>query len=160
MVCSMGLVASVAASAWGQTGNACDLNGSGTVTSADVDLAVNMSLGVSPCTANVISPGVCNVLVVQRIVNAMTGACVTGNGRAVELNWLASTTAGVVGYHVYRGTSLANLQQLTTVPVTGTRYVDNNVANGTTYVYVVRSVGSTGLLSVNSNAANAVVPAS
>ena len=152
---ALALITSTAA--WAQ-GNACDLNASGTVTSADVDLAVNMTLGVTPCTANVVGPGVCNVLVVQRIVNAIGGACVTGNGRSVDLTWNASTSPGVVGYHVYRGTVAGTYQQLTTTPVTGTRFTDSVVANGTTYYYVVRAIDSAGSQSVNSNQATATIP--
>src|SRR6516225_6566059 len=37
--------------AWGQT-NACDLTGDRVVNTADVQAAINISLGISPCTAN------------------------------------------------------------------------------------------------------------
>jgi hypothetical protein len=58
---------------------ACDLNNDGVVTVLDVQLAVNMSLGLIPCTANINGPGVCQVTTIQRVVNAaLGGACVTG----------------------------------------------------------------------------------
>lgn len=155
---SAAMLALMSVPAGAQT-NACDLNGSGTVTSADVDLAVSMALGSTPCSANIVGPGVCNVLVVQRVVNAIGGACVTGNGRSVDLTWTASTTPGVVGYHVYRGTTAGTYQQLTTTPVTGTRYTDGVVANGVTYFYVVRAVASGGTQSTDSNQATATIPA-
>jgi hypothetical protein len=63
----------------GPTGVACDLNYDGVVTVLDVQLAVSMSLGVTPCTANINGPGVCAVTTVQRVVNAaLGGACITG----------------------------------------------------------------------------------
>lgn len=62
----------------GGGGGACDLNVDGTVNISDVQLSVNMVLGLLPCTAKVIQPGVCDIVVVQRIVNAtLGGACVT-----------------------------------------------------------------------------------
>jgi hypothetical protein len=66
------------ATASGSALNACDLNADGANNILDVNLAVNMTLGQSPCTANVTGPGVCTVVTVQRIVNSTLpgGACV------------------------------------------------------------------------------------
>ena len=60
--------------------NACDLISYGAVDSSDVQVAVNMTLGVAPCTANILGAGVCNVSVVQRVVNASLpgGQCIVG----------------------------------------------------------------------------------
>lgn len=59
--------------------NACDLNQDGVVNSSDYILAINMSLGTSPCTANIMGADVCNVVVVQRVANASVpgGTCLT-----------------------------------------------------------------------------------
>jgi hypothetical protein len=58
---------------------ACDLNNDGVVSVLDVQLVVNMSLGLIPCTANINGQGVCEVTTIQRVVNAaLGGACVTG----------------------------------------------------------------------------------
>lgn len=71
--------------------SACDLNSDSNVNVSDVQLGVNMALGVAPCTANVYAPGVCNVVVVQRVVSAsLGGACVTGTGLPT-LNSLSCT---------------------------------------------------------------------
>src|SRR2546423_1736994 len=91
------------ASAWGQT-NACDLNSDGRVDASDVQAAINMSLGLSSCTANITGSNVCNVVVVQRVINASLGAaCFTGTGapHSVSLTWDASASSGVSGYKVY-----------------------------------------------------------
>ena len=86
----------------------CDLDRDGLVNMNDVQLAVNMALGLAPCTANIAGVGVCNIAVVQRVVNAtLGGACVGGGGTVphyVLLTWNASTSANVAGYNVYRGT--------------------------------------------------------
>jgi hypothetical protein len=64
----------------GTATNQCDLNNDGTANVIDVQLAINMALGSSPCTASIAAAGVCNVVVVQRVVNAaLGGTCVTGS---------------------------------------------------------------------------------
>ena len=89
--------------------SACDLNQDGSVNVVDVQLATNMTLGLTPCTADVYGSDVCNVIVIQRVTNAaLGGTCVTGTSavsHSVTLSWLASSTTGVTGYNVYRGTT-------------------------------------------------------
>lgn len=60
--------------------SACDLNGDGSVSSLDVDLARNQALGVIVCgTADLQQNGKCDVVDVQRVVNATLGrTCVVG----------------------------------------------------------------------------------
>ncbi|MFB3779221.1 MAG: CAP domain-containing protein [Bryobacteraceae bacterium] len=53
--------------------SACDLSQDGTVNVVDVQRAVNMALGLTPCTANINGDGVCNVVTVQRVVNGSLG---------------------------------------------------------------------------------------
>jgi hypothetical protein len=58
--------------------NSCDLNGDGVVNSADVQIAVSQALRVTPCGSAALN-GVCNVVDLQRIVNAANGqACKVG----------------------------------------------------------------------------------
>lgn len=146
--------------AWAQTTSttACDLNSDGAVNNADWQLAVSMSLGQTACSANIMGEGVCNVVVVQRVINAMTGSCTVGNPHAVTLNWAASTSSGVTGYKVYRGTTSGGPYTLVkSSAVAGTSYVDSGVVSGQTYYYVVTAVSNTGE-SVYSNQAVAAVP--
>ncbi len=59
--------------------SACDLNRDNSTNVIDVQLEVNMALGVTPCTADINKDGACNVVDVQRVVNAaLGGQCVTG----------------------------------------------------------------------------------
>jgi hypothetical protein len=145
-------------SAWGQTGNACDLTKDGKVDAADVQAAINMSLTPSTCTANIAGLNVCNVVVVQRVINASLGApCSTSLGlHVVALNWAASTSSNVTGYKVYRGSASGGpytfLQS-----VAGTSYNDNTVLSGQTYYYVITSVSSTSLESSYSSPVQAVI---
>jgi chitodextrinase len=60
--------------------SACDLNGDGVVNAADVQIAINQTLGIAVCgSAALQQAGVCNVVDVQRVINAsLGGACLTG----------------------------------------------------------------------------------
>jgi hypothetical protein len=147
-----------AATVWGQTNN-CDLNGDGKVDNSDVQAAINMSLGVSNCTANIVGPNVCNVVVVQRVINASMGnTCITSAGiHSVALTWTASTSSGVTGYQVYRGTSTGGPYSLLSTAGLVTNYTDYTVVSGSTYYYVLTSVSGSNI-SPYSNEAKAVIP--
>src|SRR5205823_1303642 len=73
--------------------NACDLaTPYGTIDLNDVQAAINMSLGSATCTANIIGPGLCNVVAVQRVINAALpgGTCVTSSSlvaHSASLSW-------------------------------------------------------------------------
>ena len=59
--------------------SACDINRDGWSNVLDVQLEVNMALGLTPCTGDINHDGFCSVLDVQRVVNAaLGGACVAG----------------------------------------------------------------------------------
>lgn len=61
------------------TGNACDLNGSGVTDVIDVQVCSNQAIGIASCiNGDINSDGQCNVVDVQRVVNnALGGQCVT-----------------------------------------------------------------------------------
>ena len=72
---------------------------------------------------------------------------VAGDGQ-VELNWDANTESDLSGYNVYRGAS-AQVDTSGTplngaTPLTNPSYIDKDVANGTTYYYVVQAVDQGG----------------
>jgi len=140
--------------------NACDLNADGAVNSTDVQLSINMSLGTTPCTAAVAGTNVCNAEVVQRVVNASLGnGCLVSTGlHVVSLSWTLSTSTGVTGYQISRGTSSTGpFTALASVGNTVTSYTDTTVVSGTTYYYVIATVaGSTS--SSNSSPVQASVP--
>jgi hypothetical protein len=145
------------AAAWAQ--NACDLTTDGKVDAADVQASINMALGTSPCTANIAGSGVCNVVVVQRVINASLGSsCLTGSGHSATLNWTASTSSGVTGYKIYRGTVTGGPYTLLTSLGVATNYTDTAVSSGQTYFYVVTAVDSSSNESAYSNQAQAVIP--
>jgi hypothetical protein len=161
---SSGTYCSTAASfrAASAAGSACDLNQDGVVNVVDVQIAVDMDLGVIPCPVT-LNGGVCNSTVVQDILNAaLTGICSlpVPPTHSVALNWTASVTPGVVGYNVYRATtsggpfSKLNSSSL----VASTNYTDNAVTAGQVYYYVTTAVDGSNDESAPSNEAQATVP--
>ena len=151
----------------GGGGEACDLNVDGNVNVSDVQLSVNMVLGLMPCTAVIVEPGVCDVVVVQRVVNAtLGGPCVTDSGpppppvtHSVSLTWAASNSPNVVGHNVYRGSAPGGpYAKINSSMVGPAAYTDGTVQNGQTYHYVVTAVNQSNLESAFSNVATAAVP--
>ena len=143
--------------------SACDLNKDGKVNVADVQDAIDMMLGLVPCTADIDGVDVCNSVVVTRVSNASLGEpCVTGGGtnsHSVTLTWTASVSPNVVGYNVYQSTSSNGpYTKLTATLVNGTSYVDTTVKAGVTYYYVATAVNSSNVESAYSDQAQAVIP--
>lgn len=128
------------ASAWAQT-NSCDLvSPTGTVDATDVQAAINMSLGVSTCPSslNIVGAGLCNVVMVQRVINAALGGRCINTSHGVTLTWVASPTSGVTGYYIYRSTSASGpYTKLNPTVWTSLTYDDTAVQAGQTYYYVV-----------------------
>jgi hypothetical protein len=141
----------------------CDLNQDGKIDSTDVQLATNMALGTASCTATIAGTNVCNVVVVQRVVNAaLGGVCLTGTGAVshyVSLNWTASVSSNVVGYKIYRATSATgSYTLLTSSPVATTSYTDSTAQAGQTYYYVATAIDSSGSESAYSPQVSTTVP--
>jgi hypothetical protein len=145
--------------------SACDLVTTGaTPTQSDVTAAINMSIGATPCTANIMGANVCNVVVVQRIVNAAMGqGCVVGT-HSVALSWSASAagTYPVAGYNVFRAPSSAptSYVQLNTSLVTTLGFTDPVVSNSAEYYYVVKAVDTQNNQSAYSTPVTATIPSS
>jgi hypothetical protein len=77
------------------------------------------------------------------------------------LSWTASTTLGILGYYIFRGNTSGgeSAKPLTSTPITGTTYVDENVTAGAKYYYVVRAVASDAVTeSANSEEVSATIP--
>ena len=142
-----------------QNGDACDLNHDGKVDILDAQLAVNMYMEKSPCTATIAGPGVCSSAMTQSVIAAaLSGVCPAPlNVHTVTLSWTASS--GVVGYNIYRGTiSGGPYQKLTPYGTLRTSYVDGTVQARKTYYYVATAIDSSGNESAYSNQAQAIVP--
>ena len=59
----------------------------------------------------------------------------------IDLNWDASTTAGITGYHVFRNNGS---QPIATVDAPTTAYADTGLNAGTTYTYTVTAFDANG----------------
>ena len=153
----LGLLTMVQGLAWSQMQNACALSGDASVSAADVQLAVNMALGLTTCNTNIDGAGVCNVVVVQRVINAALGeGCVTNHW--VSLSWTASTSSNVAGYNVYRGAvSTGPFTKMNSSTINSTSAVDNTVVPGQTYYYVITAVNTSGNESAYSSPSPAAV---
>lgn len=80
-------------------------------------------------------------------------------GHTVILTWVASSSPGVVGYNVYRGTVNGGpYAKITAQPVNALDYSDIAIQSGKTYYYVVTSIDTSNVESVNSNQTSAAVP--
>jgi len=147
-------------SAWGQVFNACDLNLDRKVDAADVQAAINMTLGVSPCTANLAGINTCNVIVIQRVVYAsMGGTCVTSQGlHVVLLSWNPSPSPSVTGYNVYRSSTPGGPFKLLQSVRAALSFLDNTVLPGQVYYYAVTAVDGANVESTFSNQVLATIP--
>ena len=113
----VGLLAIVPGLAWPFQINPCDLNNDGAVTVADVQLAINMDLGKLPCTANIDGVGVCNLIVVQRVINASLGeTCLTTQ---TPMSPIASLSTGTLTFGSQQ-VGTASAVQSVTLKNTGT----------------------------------------
>jgi Abnormal spindle-like microcephaly-assoc'd, ASPM-SPD-2-Hydin len=91
-------------------------------------------------------------------VESLTGSGTLSPLHSVDLSWSPSTSA-VVGYNIYRGgTSGGSYAKINSALNTTTAYTDTTVQAGLTYYYVTTAVDASGVESVYSNQAQAVVP--
>lgn len=143
-------------SAWAQF-SPCDLNHDGVVNAVDVTLATSMALGLSTCSASIKGTGGCNVVTVQRVVDATLPG---GTCHPTILSWTASTSPNLAGYNVYRATtSGGTYTKLNASVVAGTTFTDGTCQAGQTYYYAATSVDTSGNESAPSSPpVQAVVP--
>jgi fibronectin type 3 domain-containing protein len=78
---------------------------------------------------------------------------------SVNLGWNTSTSSGVVGYNIYRGTVSGGPYTRINSALDTTPYdTDSTVTGGHTYYYVVTAVNSAGAESSYSSQVQAVIP--
>src|SRR5712672_552192 len=105
-----------------------------------------------------------SVTVASNATNSPATITLSGAGvpaaasHSATLNWVASTSS-VAGYNVYRSdVSGGAYAKLNAQLITSTQYPDSTVLAGQSYFYVVTSADSSGVESVFSNEASAVIP--
>lgn len=140
-------------------------SGSGFSVSA-AGLPISLGAGQSTSVSVTFSPSAAgntsgSLSVISTAANSVATISLAGAGaHSVDLTWSASTTPGITGYDVYRGTTLGGpYTKLNTTIVQGTNYTDDTAQTGQTYYYVTTAVGSQNAESAYSNSAEAVIPA-
>jgi hypothetical protein len=92
-------------------------------------------------------------------LQTLSGSGVAPVQHCVALTWNPSTSSGVIGYNVYRGSvSGGPYTKMNTALEPGTSETDSAVQSGQTYYYVVTAVDSSGHESLFSNQVQAVIP--
>lgn len=93
-----------------------------------------------------------SVSVASNATNSPVAISLSGESHTVSLSWTASTSTGVTGYYVYRGTTSGQYAKLNaSAPATSTTYTDTTIQAATTYYYVVTAVNSSNVESVYSS---------
>lgn len=91
-------------------------------------------------------------------INITGSAFTPSTSHTVALTW-HSSPSNVVGYYIYRSTSLtAAFARLNSTSITGLDYTDNGVTSGKTYYYAVSAVTKSGAESAKSTTAIVTVP--
>jgi hypothetical protein len=129
--------------------------------SASVAVGGNCTIAIM-FTPSAIGASVASLNIIDNASGSPQSAALSGTGtHDVILSWTPSTTPGVAGYNVFRGTAAAgeSATPLNSTPIDGTTYTDENVTAGTTYYYVVTAVAADDVTqSADSNEASATVP--
>ena len=140
--------------------NAADFAEVADTCGSSVAAGANCSISVdfTPSTASSESA---SLAIADNATGSPQTVSLSGSGiHDVGLSWTPSTTSGVVGYNVYRGTTSGGESStpLNSTPVTGATFTDQSVTAGTTYYYVVTAVGSNDTQSPASGESSTMVP--
>jgi len=101
-----------------QSTNQCDLNGDNVVNVADVQIAINETLGLAACTMNLDATGTCDITDVQRVIAAaLGGTCVVTPSTSTNIT-LPIEVAGPAGsingatFNIPSGSNLSGTMSL------------------------------------------------
>lgn len=137
-------------------------NASGVPTGTVITPGQSITLNVSfaPASTSTVTGG---VTLTSNASNPSAAITLSGSGKqmihSVALSWNASSSSGIVGYEVYRGTVAAGPYMLmTSSPVSSTSFTDSTAQGGQTYYYVVTSLDSSNTQSAYSNMVTATIP--
>jgi Cep192 domain 4/HYDIN/CFA65/VesB-like, Ig-like domain/Abnormal spindle-like microcephaly-assoc'd, ASPM-SPD-2-Hydin len=119
-----------------------------------------LSVTFDPTTSGAVAG---SVTITSNAANSPQLVSLSGTGSAshsVALSWAASSSSGVSGYNVYRGTAPGSYSKINGSLVPQPAYTDTTVQAGqnTTYYYVVTAVNSGSAESTYSDPATVVVP--
>src|SRR6202050_1670823 len=152
--------ANVTISSANTTGSGFTVSGVSSGESLSPNQSIPVTVQFAPSAAGA---GNGNLTIVSNATNSPTSISLSGTGtqqtQTVALGWTASKSS-VIGYNVYRGTVTGGpySSKLTSSPVAATQFTDTTVQSGQTYYYVVTSVDSNDVESVDSGQASASIP--
>jgi hypothetical protein len=120
-----------------------------------------LSVTFAPNTAGAVSG---SVTVASNATNSpatisVSGTGVAQSGHSVNLTWDASSSSGVTGYFVYRGSVTGGpYTKQNSTQDAATAFTDTSVTSGQTYFYVVTAIDSSNVESAFSNQVSATIP--
>jgi len=153
--------ANVTISSVSVTGAGMSTSGVGSGLTLTPNQSATLSVTFAPNSAGAVNG---TVTVASDATNSPATVSVSGTGVAqssnsVGLNWNASTSTGVTGYFVYRGSvSGGPYTKQNATQVATTAYTDASVAAGQTYFYVVTAIDTSNVESAYSNQVSATIP--
>jgi hypothetical protein len=124
--------------------------------------ALTLQLQFSPTTAGTTTGQI--TINSNSATGSTTVVVLNGTSNAVihevDLSWDAPTSSPdpIAGYNIYRSTDVGVVQLINSSIETLAAYVDSAVVSGTTYSYIVKSVGKDGVESVASNQITVTIP--
>jgi hypothetical protein len=140
--------------------NAADFAEVANTCGSSVAAGANCSIGVA-FTPSTSKSETASLAIADNATGSPQTVSLSGLGiHNVVLLWTPSSTSGVVGYNVYRGTTSGGESStpLNSTPVSGTTFTDESVTAGSTYYYVVTTVGSDDTQSPASAESSSTVP--
>ena len=140
--------------------NAADFAEVADTCSGSVAAGANCTIGVT-FTPSLASSETATLSVSDNAASSPQAVSLSGTGIPdVILSWTASTSSGIAGYNIYRGTTSGGESStpLNSSPIAGTSFTDTSVTAGSKYYYVMTAVSSTGTQSADSSEVEATVP--
>lgn len=152
--------AAVTVSSLGVSGSQFSASGLTLPVTVAAGTSVSFQLTFAPQTSGAASA---NVTFASNASNSPATESLTGSGtmpqHSVSLGWNTSTSSGVDGYNIYRGTASAGPFTRINAGLDASPFdTDSTVQGGQTYYYVVTAVDTTGAESSYSIPVQAVIP--
>ncbi|HSY89792.1 MAG TPA: choice-of-anchor D domain-containing protein, partial [Candidatus Binatus sp.] len=152
--------AAVTVSSLGVSGSQFSASGISLPVTIPAGTSVSFQLTFAPQTSGAASA---NVTFASNASNSPATESLTGSGtmpqHTVSLGWNTSSSSGVDGYNIYRGTAAAGPFTRVNAALDPSPFdTDSTVQGGQTYYYVVTAVTSTGAESSYSTPVQAVIP--